>query len=275
MKYILLAILLGACLFSVCQADETNFQQKRFLGSVWNWINDNVIQNINNHVINPVVDGINVGIETVVGGVNNVVNVVVDGVNTAVNVIADPFVQFGNEFLSVIGAVNNFFAVTLTDAVSNAVNSVAEHTLMVINIASLIFNPGQNNQGQEQDPCATTCFTRVLVDNVPTDLYFDQPNGCLAKGIRDPEVETYFADCCNQHSACLNSKCCTDNCQELKNQCDEQYLDCYRDACYPYYKDKVKFYTCSAYGSTLVSMSRNRTCSTTTKVNRKVCFCEY
>ena len=64
MKYFIVVILLSSCLFSTIQARSPVFKnegtqqtEKRFLGSAWNWINDNVINNINNHVINPVIDG--------------------------------------------------------------------------------------------------------------------------------------------------------------------------------------------------------------------------
>ncbi len=60
MKYFIVAILLSACLLSIGQArtiEEPIHVEKRFLSEVWDWIQGTIIRPINDHVINPVVDG--------------------------------------------------------------------------------------------------------------------------------------------------------------------------------------------------------------------------
>jgi hypothetical protein len=151
MKYLLIAILLGACLFSIHARTLPESEQainKRFLSSIGSWFNNNIIDPINNHVINPAINGINTAI-----------NVSIDGINTGVNVISDPFISFGNQFMNVIGQVDNFFTNTLVNAVNSAYDSVKDKTLDIVNMAqNVIFPSGNNAPASIQDPCDTTCI---------------------------------------------------------------------------------------------------------------------
>lgn len=266
MKFIIATLLVCTC-FALSLEARTfpeNNVDKRFLGSIGSWINNNIIDNINNHVINPVVDG-----------VNTAIGATIDGLTTAGNVIADPFISFGNQFMNIIGQVDNFFSNTLVSAVNDAYDTIKDNTLMVVNIAQAIFNPGSNNQGgEQQDPCATTCFTRIVLNNQQVDYFFDKPNGCISKAINDPNASKYFNKCCDQHNECLNAQCCTDNCQELKNECDLKYNSCVRSACKPYYDDEIEFQTCQIRGAYIVSSARNKTCRAEyNNINKKICFC--
>jgi hypothetical protein len=169
---------------------------------------------------------------------------------------------------------NRFFGSTLVNAVENAIDKIKDETMNIIQIGSAIVNPGQNNQpGEAQDPCATTCFIRVIMKGEPKDFFYDQPNGCIAKGVNDNDVNSFFGTCCDNHNRCLNAQCCTNNCQELKNACDEEYFKCTRSACKPLYDDEIKFYTCQAKASYMVSGARNNTCKPGETTNRKLCRC--
>ena len=143
---------------------------------------------------------------------------------------------------------------------------------VVSDALNLIMKPGPQGQSP-QDPCEATCLVRVMFNNEPKDYYFDRPNGCISKGVNDNDVNTYFNDCCDKHNYCLNAKCCTTNCQELKNKCDQEYYTCTRAACMPLYMDEVKFYPCQAKAAYMVSGARNRTCNPMASNNRKICFC--
>jgi hypothetical protein len=160
----------------------------------------------------------------------------------------------------------------LTDAVNSAINTIKDQSLTLINMAAAVIFPNGGAQGPTQDPCATTCFQRINYNDQVTDYYFDRPNGCISKGFIDKTVAV-FDECCDKHNACLNSKCCTTDCQNLKNQCDTEYDTCLKSKCIPYLSDNVQFYTCLGRGAFMASIAVNRTCSTTLTVNRKICYC--
>jgi len=251
---LLLSVLLVGCVFALTQArtfpsyDSPN-EGKRFLGSIGSWINNNVI--------NPISGGITTVIDTISGGVN-----------TVINTISDPFAGFLGSLQNVAGQVSN----TLTDAVNSAINTIKDQSLTLINMASAIIFPNGAAQAPTQDPCATTCFQRINYNDQVTDYYFDRPNGCISKGFIDKSVAV-FDECCDKHNTCLNSKCCTTDCQNLKNQCDTEYDTCLKSKCVPYIADNVQFYSCLGRGAFMASIAVNRTCSTTLTVNRKICYC--
>ncbi|CAF0858214.1 unnamed protein product [Brachionus calyciflorus] len=247
---LLIPILLGFLLFSTFESKTVHSEHehehphihKRFLGSVTSWIN------------------------------NNIVNPITSGFNTVVNTISDPLASFGNQLSSIVGTVDNFFSNTLVNAVNDAFTTIKDQSLDLYNMAaSFIFSTNPVNDAPA-DPCQTTCFQRINYQNQLTDYYFDRPNGCISKGFLDPSVEV-FNSCCDQHNSCLNSRCCTNDCQSFKNDCDTQYNNCLKQSCVQFIVDDVKFYTCLARASYVASSAVNRTCSTTITQNRKLCYC--
>jgi hypothetical protein len=80
MKYFIVAILLSTCLFSMGQAARifeepvNNNTGKRFISQIWDAIQDNIIRPIQQHVIDPIVSGVNVGIDAIVDGTNTAIN---------------------------------------------------------------------------------------------------------------------------------------------------------------------------------------------------------
>jgi hypothetical protein len=260
--------------------DGSENSNRRFLGSVTSWFNDNVINPIsggintginaiNNHVINPIGSGITTGINTL----NNFfTDTIPSGLNTALNTISDPFISFGNMLQGVVGTVGDFFSNTLVNAVNDALNTVKDQALNVVDLVSGILFPNNNQPGHENDACQATCISRINLNNQVTEYSFDKANGCISKGFIDPSVKI-FDDCCDAHNKCLNSKCCTDDCQKYKNECDSDFEMCTKQVCLPFYLDNLQFYPCLAKGSYLASSAVNRTCNPNTTKNRKLCYC--
>jgi hypothetical protein len=89
----------------------------------------------------------------------------------------------------------------------------------------------------------------------------------------DDEARRLFDTCCDEHNQCLNSRCCTSDCQDLKNECDQKYNSCTRNKCKPYYDEEIEFQKCQIRGAYLVSAARNRTCNPQLTQNRKLCYC--
>ena len=82
-----------------------------------------------------------------------------------------------------------------------------------------------------------------------------------------------FNSCCDKHNECLNLKCCTNNCQQLKNECDTQYDVCLKQLCVQFIADNNKFYSCLGQGAYIASAAVNKTCSASVTTNRKLCYC--
>ena len=270
MKLVIFSILIAFCLITAeCRSssfptEDEHSTNKRFLGSIGSWINNNII--------NPIGSGINTVIDVVGGGINTVIDAVGGGINNVINTISDPLAQFGNMLQGVLNSVDDFFSNTLTNAVNDAINTIRDETINIVNMVSNVIFPSGGNQPPAQDACQTTCFQRVNYNGQLTDYYFDRPNGCISKGIIDPHVSV-FNSCCDKHNQCLNSKCCTTDCQNLKNQCDTEYDTCIKSSCVQYISDNTQFYTCLARGAYVASLAVNRTCSATITANRKICYC--
>ena len=232
--------------------EQDSVHNKRFLGSIGSWINNNII--------NPVVDGINTGIDVISGGINTGIDAITGGINSVINTIADPF----NSFINTMSGLPN----TVVNAVNDAVDFLKEQAM---NVVMLVVQPGQPGQPAQQDLCQTTCFQRINYQGQTTDYYFDRPNGCISKGFVG--LDSTFNSCCDKHNQCLNSKCCTDDCQKLKNECDMEYDVCMKQLCVQFIADNNKFYSCLATGSYIASTAVNKTCSATTTSSRKLCYC--
>ena len=233
------------------QEQETT-QNKRFLGSIGSWINNNII--------NPVVDVINTGIDVVSGGINTGIDAISGGINSVINSIADPF----NSFINTMSGLPN----TVVNAVNDAVDFLKEQAMYVVML--VVPNPGQSGSAQ-QDLCQARCFQRINYQGQTTDYYFDQPSGCISKGFIG--LDSTFNSCCDKHNQCLNAKCCTTECQSLKNECDQEYDVCLKQLCVQFIADSNKFYACLGTGSYIASTAVNRTCSATTTNSRKLCYC--
>jgi hypothetical protein len=220
------------------QQESETIAEQRFWGSVTNWVNQNIVKPIE---------------QVVTSGVNTVTN--------AFNSIADP-----------VAALFNSASASLVDTINQAINWVKETSVSVYNMASSIFYPSSGNQVQVTDPCQSTCFQRINYNGAINDYYFDKPNGCISKGFVDPSLKEYDS-CCDEHNACLNSKCCTNNCQLDKNDCDTKYDTCLKSKCVLYISDNTKFYTCLAKAAAIAQYAVNRTCNAAITTNRKICYC--
>jgi hypothetical protein len=256
MKYLIATILIAVLIVSgQARSTEKGEQEinKRFLGSIGSWINNNIIDPINQNVINPITTGI-----------NNIIEPISSGINDALNTIANPLQNFYNQ-------IDNFFSNTLNSAINSALDAIKDTAGQVVNVVNTIFN---GNQGTYtgQDPCTMTCFQRVNYNGQQLDYYYDRPNGCVSKGYVDSSV-AMFNSCCDKHNECLNSKCCTTGCQSLKNDCDTEYDTCLKNTCVQFISDNAKFYTCLARGALIASVAVNQTCTPSLSVNRKLCFC--
>lgn len=160
----------------------------------------------------------------------------------------------------------------MVNSVNDALNTIKDQTLNVVNMAANVIFPSGGQQGPVEDPCQTTCFQRVNYQGQNNDYYFDRANGCISKGFIDPSV-SIFNSCCDEHNRCLNSRCCTNDCQAFKNECDLQYNSCLKKNCVQFIADDTLFYTCLARASFVASTAVNKTCSTTLSQNRKLCYC--
>jgi len=130
--------------------NDHHHEEKRFLGSIGNWINNNII--------NPVVDGINTGIDVISGGINQGI----DWITGAVNTIADPF----NSFINTLSGLPN----TITNAVNDAVNFIKDQAM---NVVVLVMQPNQPGQPAQQDLCKTTCSQKINFQGQLSEYFFD------------------------------------------------------------------------------------------------------
>jgi uncharacterized membrane-anchored protein YitT (DUF2179 family) len=141
--------------------NDHHHEEKRFLGSIGNWINNNII--------NPVVDGINTGIDVISGGINTGIDAITSGINQgidwitgAVNTIADPF----NSFINTLSGLPN----TITNAVNDAVNFIKDQAM---NVVVLVMQPNQPGQPAQQDLCQTTCSQKINFQGQLSEYFFD------------------------------------------------------------------------------------------------------
>jgi hypothetical protein len=251
MKIFLFALISFALISTQIEAKSftQNENDKRFLGG---WIN-NVINTVTDavtsvyttvvdNVINPVVDGVNTAINTIGGiNVNNLLDSFVDTVWKPVqNTVVDGYNQ-------VVGGVN-----TAVDAVGNIVSSLG----------------GSSESGQpEPDFCNLRC---KAVDKAGSEYYYDQSNGCVSKGFS--ALPYNFNSCCDNHNMCLNSKCCTSECQTLKNDCDLNYKRCLRSIC-SRIDDFDDMDKCTNLANVVSNYANSSGCNPNESRNRKLCIC--
>jgi hypothetical protein len=94
------------------------------------------------------------------------------------------------------------------NAVSDAIDTIKDSVLDVIDTTSSIINENNNqqqtsssNNEENTSACNGTCKVRVQVSSDEVkEFYFDQANGCISKGILDSQVNEYFGSCCDKHS---------------------------------------------------------------------------
>ena len=254
LKYFLIVSLIA-----FCAQGRTIDENKRFLGSIGNIINqivkpiENLVKPITG-IVNPIVDALKPIID-----INNVViKPITDIAGNVITQIVDPLKQVVN-------------------AITNQVIDPIKHIVAIVtNPIAIITGGGSgNNQGPNSvDYCNTVCYSRVNFQDVVTDFYFDRSNGCKSKGLMSDEIKK-FDTCCDKHNQCLNSKCCTGDCQGLKDSCDDEYADCMDDRCQQIFnvnKNRQERSECLQVSEALRSASSAQKCTTQT-VNRKICFC--
>lgn len=261
-----LIVLLGcwAVIFSsatpITSDEITSSSQKRFLGSVGGWISGavgSVVDAVNDNVIQPISGVVGTG----VSGINNIVGVVSQGVTT----IKDPIVGFVNSI--------SHASSSLSSTVISTINTIMKPTQLVANLVLSQIVPTASNQQGDVDLCKEECFSRVNVNNQLNDYYFNQgDNGCISKGYLDAEY-TEFDSCCDAHNLCLNARCCTNDCQVLKNECDKAFETCTREKCVPHISDTDRFWTCMGRGARISSSAVNSTCDPTETRSRRLCYC--
>jgi hypothetical protein len=233
MKYLIIALALYVICFSATHARIVENNSEKRFLG-------SVTSWINNNVINPIN--------------NHVINPISSGINT------------------VTGEIGNFFTNTIPDQFNNVVNQIKDPILNVANIIGGIFFPYQPQQPQYVDFCDLTCRSRFTIDGKETDFFFDKPNGCISKGFTGPRADV-FNQCCDEHNQCLNSKCCTNNCQELKQECDTQYEACTKQVCFKFIHDNAKFMECIGDGVTISNAAKSAVCNAEHTRNRKLCYC--
>ena len=82
-----------------------------------------------------------------------------------------------------------------------------------------------------------------------------------------------FDTCCDRHNQCLNAKCCTQECQNFKNECDKDFEACLKQVCLQFSLENSKFYPCLAQGAYMASSSITKTCHPNITKKRKLCYC--
>jgi hypothetical protein len=135
-----------------------------------------------------------------------------------------------------------------------------------------VYFPYQPQQPQYVDFCDLTCRSRFTINGEKKDFFFDKSNGCISKGFTGPRADV-FNQCCDEHNQCLNSKCCTNNCQELKQDCDRQYEACTKQVCSRFIHDNTKFLECFGDGITIRNANAAINCNAQHTRNRKLCYC--
>ena len=187
MKIFVFSVLIFSAAILATNAHSSN--EKRFLGSVGNWINNNIVNPINNHVINPISEN-------------------------------------------------------------------------VINPISNLINGSGNGLGGNQDFCTLQCSSKVNISNNDVEFFFDRPNGCKSKGFLQNEFKS-FDNCCDEHNVCLNSHCCTTDCENIKNECDKQYYTCLRSICFQLINNADQLSVCEARSNVLLKTAKDK----------KLCYC--
>ena len=114
-------------------------------------------------------------------------------------------------------------------------------------------------------------FIRVINNNTVIDYVYDKPNGCMSKGLLNTDLNE-FNDCCDEHNKCLNSQCCTTNCEELKETCDLEFLTCLNSQCKNYDKNEEKL-RCYSSAIKLHNSITDKKCKKDLNKNRKICLC--
>jgi hypothetical protein len=253
-KLLLITLLVGVLGSVNCEINQDN---ARFIGSIGNLINNNIIK--------PIKD---VG-EQIGGGIIDAVNLIGNGANQVIGGISGVGIS-----------VSDFFTGTLPSSVQAAIGAVKNQLEDVPNMALIVLgtvlNGGKLPTGEAPpDPCKSTClqqFKERETGNLLT-YYFDKPYGCISKGTTSPETQI-FDDCCNKHNECLNSRCCTTDCQELKNDCDRKYSRCMNTLCFPLNElSNDDFTACLAVANIMLEQSVKRTCNIGTNIERKICYC--
>jgi hypothetical protein len=175
-------------------------------------------------------------------------------------------------FYWIKGEINNFFTNTLPDGFINAVNTVVDPVLNVANLVGGLFISPPTSQDQNVNICDLTCKSRYNVNGQDIDYFFDRPNGCISKGFSGPRADV-FNSCCDRHNECLNARCCTTECADLKQECDSAYEACTKQSCFQFVADNAKFLECIGDSITVSNAAKSATCNANSATSRKLCYC--
>jgi hypothetical protein len=269
MKIIFLALI--ATLLLSSQSDAKSFEEdtkdKRFLGSVISGITsviNTVSTGINNVIINPIVDVVNV----IGDGINTGINVIGDGINTVINTLGG--INVNDVWSTVVDVVWNPVQNTVVDIYDQAVGGISTAADAVGNFITIITGGvGSGTVPGQEDPdfCSYRC---KAVNNAGTEFFYDQPNGCPSKGYS--QLPYNFNMCCDSHNYCLNTKCCTTECQQLKDNCDSDYKRCLRGVCsgLSNFDEQDK---CINLANLMAGQASSGKCNPGENRNRKLCIC--
>lgn len=257
-KFLLVLLVCFAFAATITEAKSfQNGKEKRFFTS---WINNAI-----NTIGNAITDAGNAIVNNVINPViNNVVNPVVDVVGGAINTIGNININ------DVLNTVWKPIESTAVDAFNQAVNGVNTVVDAVGNIVSSLSGSGSGGQPGQPEP--DFCNLRCQAKNQNGDIFFyDQVNGCTSKGFASVPYSG-FNTCCDLHNQCLNSKCCTSNCQTLKDDCDVEYKRCLRTVCNAISNFDLAD-KCIAQANAVSSYASASKCNPSESRNRKLCIC--
>lgn len=263
MKIIFLALV--ATLLISTQLDAKSFQDetenKRFLGSIINTITSgitSVVDTVTNVIVNPIVDIVNTG-----------VNVIGDGINTAINALGGLGGTITDAWNTVVDVVWNPVQNTVVDLYDQAVGGISTAVDAAGNLITVLIGgtSGTTQDQQQPDFCSYRC---KAVNQAGTEFFYDQPNGCAAKGFSP--LPYNFNSCCDSHNYCLNTRCCTTECQQLKDDCDTDYKRCLRSVCsgIANFDEQDK---CVNLANLVAGTASSSKCNADEKRNRKLCIC--
>lgn len=251
MKFFFIVTLV--CLLGLRGIQAAESEEKRFIGG---WINtivtgvtdtfNTVVNVITDNVINPVVDGWNTVVDTVTGiNINEAINTVVDTVWKPIE-------------SGVVDAYNQ-----VVSGVSTAVDATGSFITNLVGAST-----GPTYEVSNPDFCSLRCQSK---NSEGATFFYDEPNGCAAKGFVNVGF-SQFHRCCDAHNVCLNSKCCTTDCQQHKDACDLDYKRCLRSVCNGIF-DFDEQDKCVTQANFISSHASAYKCNPNEVRNRKLCIC--
>ena len=256
---IFLALFASLVITYQVEAKSFNEKDKRFLFGGISIITDtftNIISTITDTVINPVVDVVNNGINTIGSGINTAINTI-----TAINV--------NDAWNAVVDVVWKPVENTAVDIWGQATGGVSTIVDNVGNFITILTGGATGSTGEQQAPdfCSYKC---KAVNQAGVEFFYDQPNGCASKGFS--QLPYNFNSCCDSHNYCLNTRCCTTDCQQFKDNCDMDYKRCLRAVC-SNLSDFDEMDKCISIANLMANTAGTNKCNVNESRNRKLCIC--